>query len=310
MRATTPDRMPLAGQVAPGLFVLGGLGSRGFTAAPLLAEHIAALALARPRRGREALLTLTIGARPLRRPRRAAWLGCGARRRYSLPPGAREWFRSETSMKILASTALAIAAAMAVGASAQPPGGAPPPPAPKPRPACFWTSRIQNFAAVDERNLYLRVGNRDIYRAKLFSNCIDISWVHRLALVSRSSSLICEGPNLDVDVVLREVGAGRQRCPVTEIRKLTPDEVAALPKLARPCAIPERRSRLSVHGTEWRRESLLGSLCAGSESPPSQRRRGRRPFVLAGDRAAFPCRLWPRRIAARRPPWRAVGRPS
>jgi hypothetical protein len=135
-------------------------------------------------------------------------------------------------MKILAAAALAIAAAISVGASAQPPGAAPPPP--KPRPACFWTSRIENFAAVDEQNLYLRVGIRDVYRAKLFSNCFDIAWVHHLALISRGSSLICEGSNLDVDVIVRDVGAGRQRCAVTNIRKLTPDEVAALPKDARP----------------------------------------------------------------------------
>ena len=48
IRATTPNRLPLAGALAPGLFVLGGLGSRGFCAAPLLAEHIAAVALAAP----------------------------------------------------------------------------------------------------------------------------------------------------------------------------------------------------------------------------------------------------------------------
>jgi tRNA 5-methylaminomethyl-2-thiouridine biosynthesis bifunctional protein len=42
LRATTPDRMPLAGQVGEGLYVLGGLGSRGFATAPLLAEHLAA----------------------------------------------------------------------------------------------------------------------------------------------------------------------------------------------------------------------------------------------------------------------------
>lgn len=63
VRATTPDRLPLAGPVPkveaveqafggaelspaalvqPGLWVLGGLGSRGFTTAPLLAEHVAA----------------------------------------------------------------------------------------------------------------------------------------------------------------------------------------------------------------------------------------------------------------------------
>jgi tRNA 5-methylaminomethyl-2-thiouridine biosynthesis bifunctional protein len=48
VRVATPDRLPLAGQIAPGLFVLTGLGSRGFTTAPLLAEHVAALVLERP----------------------------------------------------------------------------------------------------------------------------------------------------------------------------------------------------------------------------------------------------------------------
>lgn len=50
VRATTPDRLPLAGAVTgqPGLYVLGGLGSRGFCVAPLLAEHVAALATGTP----------------------------------------------------------------------------------------------------------------------------------------------------------------------------------------------------------------------------------------------------------------------
>lgn len=44
-RAATPDRMPMAGAVpeAAGVFLLGGLGSRGFCTAPLLAEHVVAL---------------------------------------------------------------------------------------------------------------------------------------------------------------------------------------------------------------------------------------------------------------------------
>ncbi|MSQ72891.1 MAG: bifunctional tRNA (5-methylaminomethyl-2-thiouridine)(34)-methyltransferase MnmD/FAD-dependent 5-carboxymethylaminomethyl-2-thiouridine(34) oxidoreductase MnmC [Betaproteobacteria bacterium] len=43
-RATTPDRLPIAGALAPheGLYVLSGLGARGLTWAPLLAEMIAA----------------------------------------------------------------------------------------------------------------------------------------------------------------------------------------------------------------------------------------------------------------------------
>jgi tRNA 5-methylaminomethyl-2-thiouridine biosynthesis bifunctional protein len=50
VRATTPDHLPLAGP-APGLegvYVLAGLGSRGFCLAPLLAEHVAAQALGAP----------------------------------------------------------------------------------------------------------------------------------------------------------------------------------------------------------------------------------------------------------------------
>jgi tRNA 5-methylaminomethyl-2-thiouridine biosynthesis bifunctional protein len=51
VRATTTDYLPLAGPVgpgAPGLFTLCGLGSRGFCLAPLLGEHVAALAVGAP----------------------------------------------------------------------------------------------------------------------------------------------------------------------------------------------------------------------------------------------------------------------
>src|SRR5580704_416360 len=121
-------------------------------------------------------------------------------------------------MKFVATAAFLAAASLALVASAQPPPGAPPP---KPAPAaCFWPSSINNFAAVDEENLYLRVGVRDVYRAKLFANCLDLDWVHHLALVSHGSSVLCEGCNLDTDVVVRDIGIGRQRCPVTDLRKL------------------------------------------------------------------------------------------
>ena len=50
IRAVTPDREPVAGALPghAGVFVLGGLGSRGFTHAPLLAEHVAALITGAP----------------------------------------------------------------------------------------------------------------------------------------------------------------------------------------------------------------------------------------------------------------------
>jgi tRNA 5-methylaminomethyl-2-thiouridine biosynthesis bifunctional protein len=51
VRAATADYLPLAGAVPgmpEGLFTLTGLGSRGFTLAPLLAEHLAALVIGAP----------------------------------------------------------------------------------------------------------------------------------------------------------------------------------------------------------------------------------------------------------------------
>jgi tRNA 5-methylaminomethyl-2-thiouridine biosynthesis bifunctional protein len=50
LRAATPDHLPLAGRLAAheGLYILAGLGARGFTLAPLLAEHIAAETLGAP----------------------------------------------------------------------------------------------------------------------------------------------------------------------------------------------------------------------------------------------------------------------
>lgn len=50
VRATTQDRLPVCGALPhrPGLFVLGGLGSRGLCVVPLLGEHLAALIVGAP----------------------------------------------------------------------------------------------------------------------------------------------------------------------------------------------------------------------------------------------------------------------
>jgi tRNA 5-methylaminomethyl-2-thiouridine biosynthesis bifunctional protein len=50
LRAATPDHLPLAGRLGAreGLYILSGLGARGFTLAPLLAEHIVAATLGAP----------------------------------------------------------------------------------------------------------------------------------------------------------------------------------------------------------------------------------------------------------------------
>src|SRR5690348_5682272 len=100
---------------------------------------------------------------------------------------------------------------------------------------CFHIRDVNNFAANDTDTVYIRVGVSDVYRLRLFaSTCLDLAWVHHMALFTRSSPFTREGPNPDLGVGIHSVGLGRQRCPVTDVRKLTREEVAALPQLAVP----------------------------------------------------------------------------
>ena len=102
----------------------------------------------------------------------------------------------------------------------------------KPQNQCFWTSMVNGFAAPDDHTLNVRVGVRDVYQFEMFGPCPDIDWNQRLALVSHSGSSICTG--MDAEVITHSPGIGRQRCAVRSMRKLTPEEVAALPKRGKP----------------------------------------------------------------------------
>jgi hypothetical protein len=132
---------------------------------------------------------------------------------------------------ILGAALLAGATLLASAAVADPTPAANPPPH---RNACFWSENITNFAAHDDHAVYLRVGFRDVYELKTFGNCFDLSWLQHIGLQTHGMSDICEGSNPDVDIVVHDIGIGRQRCPVTSVRKLTADEIAALPRDARP----------------------------------------------------------------------------
>ena len=129
-------------------------------------------------------------------------------------------------MKIPTAAVIAVAAAsLALAGAAQ---AADKPAAKK---ECFWARNVTSFAAPDDHTVYVRVNVRDVYKFDLLISCPDIDWSQRLALKSTSDS-ICDG--MDAEIVTRSRALGRQRCPIKNMRKLTPEEVAALPKRARP----------------------------------------------------------------------------
>jgi Family of unknown function (DUF6491) len=99
--------------------------------------------------------------------------------------------------------------------------------------ACFLGKDVDNFVAVDNQTVNIRVGVRRFYQLKLFTSCIGIGWSRSVALVSRPGSFICTSSPATVDLFIHTT-TGRQRCPVTSIRKLSDDEVAAMPKKQRP----------------------------------------------------------------------------
>lgn len=133
-------------------------------------------------------------------------------------------------MQTRTTVAAALAALLTLGAAASTPALAESPAKPS-KNQCFFTRNADGFAAPDDKTLYVRVGVRDVYKFDMFGTCQDMDWNQRIALVSRGGSSICTG--MDADVVTHSP-IGPMRCPVRSVKKLTPDEVKALPPKARP----------------------------------------------------------------------------
>jgi hypothetical protein len=97
---------------------------------------------------------------------------------------------------------------------------------------CFFNQQVRNFTASnDDRTLYVRAG-RDTYRMETFGRCLDLGSALNVGLDSHPSSSICSAQ--DVTIIVHSHGMGVQRCAVRNLVKLTPEQVAALPKGDRP----------------------------------------------------------------------------
>ena len=126
---------------------------------------------------------------------------------------------------------IALAAALALAVTAPAVARSPVEPGKQPAQQCFFTRSVNGFAAVNENIVNVSVGVRDVYQFEMFGPCQDIDWANKVALVSRGSSWICAGVDAEI---ITQTGIGPQRCQVRNIRKLTPAEVAALPRNAKP----------------------------------------------------------------------------
>ena len=124
-------------------------------------------------------------------------------------------------MTLAAKSVLALAAALALAApAAAQPGG---------KTDCFLTRDMRNHTVADDHTMYVDVGGRAVYRVTMSNNCLAAA-TSSDPMVLRdvaSTGRVCH--KLDFDVSVRG-----NRCIVDSITKLTPAEVAALPKKLKP----------------------------------------------------------------------------
>ena len=99
--------------------------------------------------------------------------------------------------------------------------------------ACFARHNVESFNAPDDHTVYLRVGGNQYYRLDLMNPCLDLSFRWGIGLEDQPANAFICTP-LEATVVYRAAGSIPQRCLVKAIHKLTPAEVAALPKKDRP----------------------------------------------------------------------------
>ena len=141
-------------------------------------------------------------------------------------------------LAILALAALS-AASLTTAASA-----AKPSPLPGPAPAagasltsgqCFRSHDIRNHTVVDRDTLLLSVRGKDVYRVGV-KGCLGGA-VSSDPIITRNppgSDIICRP--IDMDLAIGRTGAGgfSTRCIVDSIVKLSPEQVAALPRKLKP----------------------------------------------------------------------------
>jgi hypothetical protein len=129
----------------------------------------------------------------------------------------------QTLIRIAAALAVAAAAPPAHAAAAQAPAGSE-------DKNCFVSGTWNGWSAIDDGDaLLLRVGQRDFYRVELTAGTHAQKRPGEFLVNEvRGSIWVCS--NLDLDLVIADRVGVRRPLIATSLRKLTPEEVAAIPK--------------------------------------------------------------------------------
>lgn len=91
---------------------------------------------------------------------------------------------------------------------------------------CFFASQVGGFTDGGPDQALVRIGFRAGYELTLSPGCPAVDYATNIGIVSRGGSRICAGRPAEL-VIPRASGTGVQRCLVSNIRKLTEQEMAS-----------------------------------------------------------------------------------
>lgn len=101
---------------------------------------------------------------------------------------------------------------------------------------CFSVQQVENFRQGRPEQVFLRVGRNDVYEVSAAGGCRDLDFANRLAIVPDIGGMA--GARLCTDdrarVIVPGSSSAATTCRVRIERKLTADEIAALPERQRP----------------------------------------------------------------------------
>jgi hypothetical protein len=99
---------------------------------------------------------------------------------------------------------------------------------------CFFVETVSGFApGPNDQTVYLRAGVNDVYELRTTGVCRDVNWTNQIGIRTRTgASSICTG--FDAELLIPSFGGQPDRCPVIAQRRLSAEEVAALPARSRP----------------------------------------------------------------------------
>ncbi|MFT4254714.1 MAG: DUF6491 family protein [Caulobacter sp.] len=137
-------------------------------------------------------------------------------------------------LKTIAKTGLACAGLVGTLLAAPTLAAAEEPAAPqKAQRQCFQLSDWQGWSAPDKNTLYMKVRNRDVYKVDLAWGSNQLTWPGNFLISTvRGIDTVCNP--IDLDLKVSDSSGFAMPIRAKTITKLTPEEIAAIPKKDRP----------------------------------------------------------------------------